>query len=719
MANSSLGDLFVNVVANTSQFDKSINNSETATNGFNSRLTSLSGTVKKLVGAGVLIALAKKVADVGKASILAASDAQETQNKFDVVFSGISDAANDMATQLAGAYGLSIQGAKDMLAGTGDLLTGLGFTQESAFSLSEQVLTLGADLASFTNYSGGAEGASEALTKSLLGEREMLKGLGISINEADLKAQVLLESQQGLTFETDKQARAAATLSLVMIQSKNAMGDFERSQESFANQSKIAAAAVADLQAELGRALLPTATKGIGIFADLTKNITEHLTSLIDARKVYDSFSKGQETINDKLFVVKKQIAETSVEIDTLEDMYQRATDPKFKKKWQDQLVVLYEQNQVARRIESAIRLEIKAKQDLIDEEKEEARLLEEKKIAEENARQAREQGYIDQNAAVQAILEDNQSEIDAIDAKIEEISKLGLADSKYYDDQQAAIALLQAEKKAILDEEITLEAEKRETLRQGEQDLANEIYAIGLKQAADKEAFRLEEIEGRREAAQFIQDSASNIASIVSNFNTAEINGIEEAKNKKINALDEELLGTEEYNRQKTAIEKASANKIYEIELAQFNTKKALALSQIAIDTAIGVAKVYGQVGIFGLGAQIPVIAMGVAQAAVVLSEPAPARPQLATGAVIAGSQRGVDVTVAEGGNDELILGGGSQGEAILNKFADKINSRGGGQGQTIININSLYPPRKQDLDRLAKDLYTGTIKEQQRRGM
>jgi len=359
-----------------------------------------------------------------------------------------------MAESLAVSYGTSIQGAKDMLAGTGDLLTGLGFTQESAFDLSQQVLSLGADLASFTNFSGGAEGASLALTKALLGERESLKALGISINEADLKAEVLRQTEEGLTFETEKQARANATLTLVMNQSKNAMGDFERSEASFANQTKIARAAVDDLQVQLGRALLPTATEGVGVFAELTRGITEHLTALIDARKVYDSFSKGQETINDKLFVVKKQIAETSVEIDTLEDMYDRATDPKFKKKWQDQLVVLYEQNQVARRIESAIRLEIKAKQDKIDAELEEQRLIDEKKKKEKEAADARTQQYIDQNIAVQGIIADNKTEIEIIDEQIAEISRLALAQGVYYDAQQEAIQLLTTEKQTILDEE-------------------------------------------------------------------------------------------------------------------------------------------------------------------------------------------------------------------------------------------------------------------------
>jgi len=88
---SAIGKLFVEIIADTKKFDSGIDKSKKETEKFKSGLDKLSGTVKKLLGAGALIALAAKIKDIGIASINAASDAEETQNKFDVVFSGISE----------------------------------------------------------------------------------------------------------------------------------------------------------------------------------------------------------------------------------------------------------------------------------------------------------------------------------------------------------------------------------------------------------------------------------------------------------------------------------------------------------------------------------------------------------------------------------------------------------------------------------------------------
>ena len=87
------------------------------------------------------------------------------------------------------SFGLSSQAAMGLLADTGDLLVGFGFTEKEALNLSKQVNELAVDLASFTNFSGGADGASQALTKALLGEREAIKSLGIAITEADLASE--------------------------------------------------------------------------------------------------------------------------------------------------------------------------------------------------------------------------------------------------------------------------------------------------------------------------------------------------------------------------------------------------------------------------------------------------------------------------------------------------------------------------------------------------
>ena len=106
--------------------------------------------------------------------------------------------AEDTAKTFRQSFGLSRKAAKQLLGDTGDLLVGFGFTEDAALDLSKKVNELAVDLASFTNFSGGAEGASLALTKALLGERESIKSLGIAITEADLKK---FAADQGLVWK--------------------------------------------------------------------------------------------------------------------------------------------------------------------------------------------------------------------------------------------------------------------------------------------------------------------------------------------------------------------------------------------------------------------------------------------------------------------------------------------------------------------------------------
>lgn len=214
------------------------------------------------------------IALLGAAAIKLASDFEETESKFSVVFSSISADAAKSAMELRDNFGLSSLAAKTLLSDTGDLLTGFGFTQESALDLSTQVNKLAVDLASFTNFSGGAEGASAALTKALLGERESVKSLGISILESDVKARVLLNTQKGLTFATIRQAKAVATLQIAQEQSKNAIGDFSRTSQDFANQLRITRARLSDMAVGFGKILLPPALKMVKVIKAMAERFT-------------------------------------------------------------------------------------------------------------------------------------------------------------------------------------------------------------------------------------------------------------------------------------------------------------------------------------------------------------------------------------------------------------------------------------------------------------
>jgi hypothetical protein len=227
-------------------------------------LQKFAGKAQK-IGTALSLAITTPLLLIGTASLKAASDGEETASKFETVFKSIQAQAEISFKSLRNEFGLSSTASKQLLGDTGDLLTGFGFSQTAALDLATQVAKLGVDLASFTNFSGGAEGATQALTKALLGERESVKALGIAILEEDVNKQVAINTSKGLTFETERQAKAYATLDIALSQSKNAIGDFSRTSDQFANQQRIARARIEELAESLGKVLLPLATRIAGI----------------------------------------------------------------------------------------------------------------------------------------------------------------------------------------------------------------------------------------------------------------------------------------------------------------------------------------------------------------------------------------------------------------------------------------------------------------------
>lgn len=316
-----LGRLVVEITGDSTKLDKSIDRSQ---NRFQ-KFSKFVGRAAPIVGAAIV--------GIGVASLKAASDAEETESKFNTVFSGLRKQAQATAKSLSENYGLSQKAAQQLLGDTGDLLTGFGFTQEAALDLSNQVNTLAVDLASFTNFSGGAEGASAALTKALLGERESIKSLGIAITEADINR---LAEDKGIVGELTRQEKAALTLEIAISQSKNAIGDFERTQASFANQSRVLTGRVNDVAVSLGKNLLPAAsfvTAGIndfllvindlltdesdleGVTRTLTEATNEYKTAVTELEEKAGELSETEKTVLEtRRQLAKAEILKTIVE---------------------------------------------------------------------------------------------------------------------------------------------------------------------------------------------------------------------------------------------------------------------------------------------------------------------------------------------------------------------------------------------------------------------
>ena len=232
---------------------------------------------KSLMGIGGRLSLfvTGPIIAAGVGMIKAASDAAEGQSKFEQVFRDVRKEANLMAKDLDENFGLAGSQAKRLLTDTADLLTGFGFTQQQALELSGEVQKLAVDLASFTNIQGGAERASSALTRGLLGERESMKLLGIAINQNTPEWKDMVKQIKATMDVTDTQAKAFATLRLAQIQSKNALGDYARTSHLVANATRDLGNNISEIAVQFGRELLPIVSKAIAVVGKIVDRVRQ------------------------------------------------------------------------------------------------------------------------------------------------------------------------------------------------------------------------------------------------------------------------------------------------------------------------------------------------------------------------------------------------------------------------------------------------------------
>jgi len=131
-----------------------------------------------------------------------------------------------------------------------------GLSGESLTKFSTGFVSLAADLASFNNVS--QDEAINAIGSALRGEAEPLRKFGVLLDEATLKNAALKLGLISTTTEAlTPQQKVLAAQKVIYEQTTAAQGDFARTSDGLANQQRILAAQFANLQAEVGQALLP------------------------------------------------------------------------------------------------------------------------------------------------------------------------------------------------------------------------------------------------------------------------------------------------------------------------------------------------------------------------------------------------------------------------------------------------------------------------------
>lgn len=243
-------ELKVRITGDATDLDLALSDAQKSLVAFSKKAADLGKTMSTYVTAPLLAA--------GAASIKMASDFNESLNKVDVSFKSASGSVTDFAKTSLKTYGIASGTALDMASNFGDMATSMGLGVGQAAKLSTSLVGLAGDMASFKNIS--IDVAQTALNGIFTGETESLKRLGIVMTEANVKAYAF---SQGITkqYETMSQAeKVMLRYQYVMSVTKNAQGDFARTNENAANQMRMFGEGMKQLSAEIGQVMLPAIT---------------------------------------------------------------------------------------------------------------------------------------------------------------------------------------------------------------------------------------------------------------------------------------------------------------------------------------------------------------------------------------------------------------------------------------------------------------------------
>lgn len=272
MANTKLG---IEIVADNAKALRGLRETEQGLKGLGAGakqaakdaadLESKLANTREVAGAAVL---AGTTALIGT-SIQAAGDLAETQSKANTVFGESIDLVNKFGENAAESYGMSKQAAIDASSTFGNLFVQLGTGQEESAKLSVKLTGLASDFASFHN--ADITEVIEAQTAAFRGEYDAVQRFVPTINAAKVEQQAMAETGKANAKELTAQEKAMATYTLLVEGAGPAMGDFARTSDSMANQTRIAKAQLQDASAELGQSLIPAATKAAEAVAVIAK----------------------------------------------------------------------------------------------------------------------------------------------------------------------------------------------------------------------------------------------------------------------------------------------------------------------------------------------------------------------------------------------------------------------------------------------------------------
>jgi len=196
--------------------------------------------------------------DFGRSSIVAARDLERNLNALGPVFGNLAPQMEAFAAK-ATDIGLSqIEAAKSSTF-LGSVLKQAGFEMGDVASQTQNLVGLASDLA--VTYGYDVSEALSGMTALFRGEYDPIEKFGVAMKQSEVNAVLAANGQDKLAGAARRNAEQIARLALLYQRTKDAQGAFENGAGTLFVEQQRLQSIFANLQAEVGKALIPALVK--------------------------------------------------------------------------------------------------------------------------------------------------------------------------------------------------------------------------------------------------------------------------------------------------------------------------------------------------------------------------------------------------------------------------------------------------------------------------
>lgn len=237
-----------------------------------------------LKGLAATAGVAMAAAGIGKfftQSVSQASDLNESLNAVNVSFGANAAGIKKLGEEAATSLGLSTQQFNQLAVGFTAFTEKIAGPGGDVVKVMDDLTTRGADFASVMNLD--VNEAMGLFRAGLAGETEPLRRYGIDVSEASVKAYAYANGIAATGTELTEQQKIQARYGSIMEQTNKMAGDFANTSDGLANAQRILKAEFANVQAEVGSALLPALQALIPALTPIVQQLGPILVKVMEA----------------------------------------------------------------------------------------------------------------------------------------------------------------------------------------------------------------------------------------------------------------------------------------------------------------------------------------------------------------------------------------------------------------------------------------------------